>query len=215
LALCTTAGVGTVATAAYANALPAPIQGFAHSTIGAPAPHASGEHADAPIVAPASSPPSSHRPEVTPTPTHHSEPPKPTEAPSSHPAREPTSTETKTSTDVGPLTLCLAYHAAVEHHTVLAAAMQARLATFAGGTANIAAFCTKLLTPSPTATHSETHASATPTTAPSPVTTSLAIGLCNAWRNGTLPTAYVGTLNELAGGADHRHRPSRHRHPLR
>jgi hypothetical protein len=254
LALCTTAGVGSVATAAYANALPTPIQGFAHSTIGAPAPHEPSEHADAPVVAPASAPPSSHRREITATPTHHSEPPKPpkpTETPSSHPATQTGSTETKTTADVGPFSLCLAYHAAVEHHTALAAAMQARLVTFAGGTENIVAFCTKLLTPtaSPTETHStmtslqlatyecfaidrgvqlpasaqaqlaamaggtdrvshmcaelKTKASATPTPAPHPVTTSLAIGLCNAYRHGTLPTQYVGRLNDLAGGADH------------
>ena len=205
LALCTTAGVGTVATAAYANALPTPIQGLAHSAIGAPAPHESSDHADGPVVAPASPPPSSHRPEITATPTHHSEPPRPTETHSSHPATQTGSTETKTSADVGPLSLCLAYHAAVEHHTALAAAMQARLVTFAGGTEHIVAFCTKLLTPilRPTATHSETHVSATPTPAEHPVTTSVAVGLCNAYRHGTLPTQYVGRLNELAGGGDH------------
>lgn len=39
-------GVGGVATAAFANALPSAAQQFAHDTIGAPSPHASSAHAD-------------------------------------------------------------------------------------------------------------------------------------------------------------------------
>ncbi len=152
LALCTTAGVGTVATAAYANALPTPIQGFAHSAIGAPAPHESGTHAQlarsshrrAPLPRRIALSSRARRPTTPSRPSHHQ--PNRRQPSSAHPS---TVTTTKTTADVGPYSLCLAYHAAVEHHTALDPAMLARLVTFAGGAENLVTFCTKTLTPSP------------------------------------------------------------------
>jgi hypothetical protein len=105
-------GIGGFATAAFAGALPAPAQQFAHHTIGAPAAHAS-----QPTAAHASQPTSTH--------------PSATDTPAGPDATGPAASG-----------LCTAYAHAKAHGSASQKAVAFRdLAAAAGGAAKIAAYC--------------------------------------------------------------------------
>jgi hypothetical protein len=149
LALAVAAGaasLGGFAAAAYANALPAPIQDAAHNVIGAGASqgHASPTASD-------------ETTEATPTEA------TPTEA-------------TPTATPVGPdatgsamYGLCTAWAASSVHGNAMDAVAFRNLATAAGGADNIAAFCAAVTPPGAPTTHpgNTTHPTGPPTGAPS------------------------------------------------
>ena len=239
LAVCASVGVGGAATAAYANVLPAPIQGFAHSAIDAPAPHPDASHSGEP----------SHSPEPS-----HSAKTEPTRSVPQSLVPKPSPTRTE-SPELPPSTaaygLCRAYAEATAHGVQLVGSLQEKLVALAGGAANIAAFCATV--PKPTPNPSEHHdastnpvataelckiynrgakltgpslellvrlaggtdrvralCSAYPTPSPVPTvthtgdaTSTVAFGLCNGYRHGTLPEKYLAMLDQLAGGADH------------
>jgi hypothetical protein len=184
LAVCATVGVGGAATAAYANALPAPIQGFAHSAIGAPAPH----------------PEAPHDAVISPEPSHSAKPEPTRSAPQSLvPKPEPTRTESPkpTSTIAGTAAayaLCRAYAEATAHGVQLVGSLQEKLVALAGGAANIAAFCATV--PKPTPNPSEHHDAST-----NPVASA---ELCKAYNRGVkLTGSSLELLVRLAGGTDH------------
>jgi hypothetical protein len=189
LAICATVGVGGAATAAYANALPAPIQGFAHSAIGAPAPHP-----DSPAAHHAESGPGDGV--TSPEPTHTSKPEPTRSAPQSL-VPKPSSTRTE-SPKLPPSTaaygLCRAYAEATAHGVKLVGSLQEKLVALAGGAANIAAFCATV--PKPTPSPSEHHDAST-----NPVVTA---ELCKAYNRGVkLTGSSLELLVRLAGGTDH------------
>lgn len=105
-------GIGGFATAAFAGALPAPAQQFAHHTIGAPAAHAS-----------------------QPTSTHASQPT------STHPSATDTPAGPD-ATGPAAFGLCTAWTHAKEHGTTKQKAVAFRnLAQAAGGAGNVADYC--------------------------------------------------------------------------
>ena len=129
--------LGGVAAAAYTSTLPAPVQQFAHSVIGAPSPQPS------------------HRP-GTPQPSHRPGTPQPT--PARTDAAGPDATG-PAATGPARFGLCTAYAHAKAHGTASHKAVAFRnLAAAAGGAAKIAAYCATV--PHPGSSQSRQPASA-------------------------------------------------------
>jgi hypothetical protein len=129
-------GIGGFATAAFAGALPAPAQQFAHHTIGAPAAHAS-----------------------QPTSTHASQPT------STHPSATDTPAGPD-ATGPAAFGLCTAWTHAKEHGTTKQKAVAFRnLAQAAGGAGNVADYCAAVPHPGASSSHAS-HPTGPPTSHP-------------------------------------------------
>lgn len=131
---CAVLGVGGIATAAYANALPGPVQSFAHDVIGAPVPHPARGGSPAPDAAGVATPSAAGISSPSASADHAA-----SRTPSS--SASASSLPSTSSAQNAASGLCRAYAETRAHGATAEPQLVAQLAGLAGGSAQIDTFC--------------------------------------------------------------------------